>query len=80
MIVTLVFDNRTAEERIELKVDRSAAAPIMDWYGAFYAGDDYDVYVNNVRQCLGINGELEPLTIDGALELDSLLEWKTDSE
>lgn len=63
MIVTLTFDNRTAEERTELRVGRSAVNQIMEWYGAYYAGDDYDVLINGRPQALGINGELEPVTI-----------------
>jgi hypothetical protein len=46
MIITLKFENRTAEDCIEMQVDRYAAGHIMDWYGAFYAGDDYDVFIN----------------------------------
>lgn len=65
MIVTLTFNNRTAEERTDLRVARESVPPIMDWYGAFYAGDDYDVLLNGRKQHLGINGELEPVTIDG---------------
>jgi hypothetical protein len=65
MIITLKFENRTAEDCIEMQVDRYAAGHIMDWYGAFYAGDDYDVFISGRRQELGINGELEPVTVDG---------------
>lgn len=65
MIVNLRFENRTAEETISLRVDRKAVPKIMDWYGAYYAGDDYDVKVNGRIQELGINGEMEPVTIDG---------------
>lgn len=67
MIVTLKFVNRDASPEVqEMRVERDAVQRIMDWYGAFYAGDDYDVYVNGRRQNLGINGELEPVTIDAA--------------
>ncbi len=51
-IVTLRFDNRDAmgegEEKaqsIELRAERSAVKHIMAWYGAYYAGDDYDVFI-----------------------------------
>jgi len=65
MIVTLKFVNRDASPQVqEMRVERDAVQRIMDWYGAFYAGDDYDVYVNGRRQILGINGEMEPETIN----------------
>ena len=63
-IVTLSFDNRTAENLIEMHVSGSAVPDVMDWYGAFYAGDDYDVFINGRKQTIGVNGEFEPLTID----------------
>lgn len=67
MIVKLKFVNRDATPRIEeMRVEQSAVSRIMDWYGAYYAGDDYDVYINNRPQNLGINGELEPVTIEEA--------------
>lgn len=65
MIVTLKFVNHDASPTVqEMRVDRDAVERIMDWYGAYYAGDDYEVYVNGRRQSLGINGELEPVTIE----------------
>ena len=67
MIVTLKFVNHDASPTVqEMRVDRDAVERIMDWYGAYYAGDDYEVYVNGRRQSLGINGELEPVTIEVA--------------
>jgi len=65
MIVTLTFENRTAGNSVSLRVARAACSPIMDWYGAYCAGDDYDVLINGRKQTLGINGELEEVTIDG---------------
>ncbi len=62
--VRLQFVNRTAEETHTLHVAKASAALIMDWYGGYYAGDDYDALINGVKQNLGINGELEPVTID----------------
>ncbi len=69
MIVTIKFDNRTAENSISFRIERSACAAIMNWYGAYYAGDDYDVRINGRKQILGINGELEPMTIDAETEI-----------
>ena len=76
IIVKLKFFNRDADPHVEeMCVERSAVSRIMDWYGAFYAGDDYDVYINNRIQELGINGELEPMTIDGD-QSHELLDFK----
>lgn len=66
-IVTLTFDNRDYGDdggTISIRVERSAVKHIMDWYGAFCGGDDYDVLINGRKQPLGINGELEPLIVD----------------
>jgi predicted transcriptional regulator len=62
--VTLAFDNRDNGEVISMRVERAAVRHIMDWYGAFCAGDDYDVFINGRKQAMGINGEYEPVVID----------------
>jgi len=68
MIVTLKFVNADARPQTqEMRVERDAVERIMDWYGAYCAGDDYAVYINGRLQRLGINGELEPVTIDGTI-------------
>jgi hypothetical protein len=66
-LVTLTFDNRDYGDdgkAITMRVERSAVSHIMDWYGAFCSGDDYDVLINGRKQKMGINGEFEPLVID----------------
>lgn len=66
-IVSLTFDNRDYGDdgwTITIRVERSAVKHIMDWYGAFCGGDDYDVLINGKRQSLGINGELKPVIVD----------------
>lgn len=63
-IVNLRFDNRDADDSVTMRVERSAVPLIMAWYGAYYAGDDYDVFISNRKKLIGINGELEPVTID----------------
>ena len=79
-IATLLFVNRSAETKDTLRVDRAAISKIMDWYGAFHAGDDYSVFINGVEQTLGINGELEPVVIDGSCQPTTFMEieFKTD--
>lgn len=69
MLVKLKFENRTAgdsgpPEVIEMQINREAVSHIMDWYGAYYAGDDYDVRLNGTKLQLGINGEYEMPTIE----------------
>jgi len=69
MLVTLRFENEDAggdgpAEAVEFRVERRAVPAIMDWYGAFYAGDRYSVFINGREQALGINGEMEAPIID----------------
>ena len=47
-----------------MQINREAVSHVLVWYGAFYAGDDYDVRLNGKKLRLGINGELEVPTID----------------
>ncbi len=59
MIVELRFENPESETHsIGFHVERAACAAIMEWYGAFCAGDDYRVLINGQAIPLGINGEL----------------------
>lgn len=67
--VKLEFENRDACGYPNVKsdciyVDRSGAEKVMEWYGAFYAGDDYTVYANGVEVELDINGEWKHEAID----------------
>ena len=48
-IVDLEFYNVDANPSItRLKVSRASINPIMDWYDAYCAGDDYGVQVDGV--------------------------------
>ena len=64
-IVELRFDNPESDlYSVAIQVDRAACPIIMDWYGAYCAGDDYRVFINGEEIPLGVNGELEGVTID----------------
>jgi hypothetical protein len=61
-IVTLRFTNIDAGSNgvpdvVTMRIDRGSVPHVMDWYGAFYAGDDYDVRLNGRKLKMGINGE-----------------------
>ncbi len=62
-IVTLKFTNRFQVyeggplDVVQMKISREAVPDVMQWYGAFFAGDDYDVRLNGKKLKLGINGE-----------------------
>lgn len=57
----LLFVNKDAKpKRTLLRVDTAAIAPIMAWYGAYYAGDRYKVSVDGSRVGMDQNGELLP--------------------
>lgn len=41
-----------------MRVERAAAAAITRWYGAYNAGDDYDVLIDGEIVEKDINGEI----------------------
>lgn len=53
----LTFVNSDATPKLcEVDVDESAVPRIMDWYGAFYAGDRYSVAFEGRRIVKDHNG------------------------
>lgn len=57
--VTLSFVNRTsASASTTMRVETGAAVAIARWYGAFCAGDDYDVLIEGEIAEKDINGEI----------------------
>lgn len=55
----LLFVNKDAKpKKTFLLVDTASVAPIMAWYGAYYAGDRYKVIVDGNRVQMDQNGEL----------------------
>lgn len=61
-MVELRFDNLDATPKTTtIRCDSASIAPVMAWYGAFYAGDRYSVYADGVKLKKDRNGELAPL-------------------
>jgi hypothetical protein len=57
--VILSFVNRTSDtESASMKVETGAVSDIARWYGAYCAGDDYDVLVAGEIVDKDINGEI----------------------
>lgn len=57
--VELVFTNSDARPKVTtVHVRRDSIAPIMAWYGAYYAGDRYTVHANGEKLTKDRNGEL----------------------
>lgn len=57
--VTLTFLNRDAVKQITtLTIARQDCERIARWYGAYCAGDDYDVLINGEKQTKDIDGTL----------------------
>lgn len=57
-MVTLVFNNAEATPKSSvLRVDASAVAEIMAWYGAYFAGDRYTATVDGRNIPMDQNGE-----------------------
>lgn len=55
--VTLVFNNADATPKsVVLRIHRDSVASVMDWYGAFYAGDRYTVTVDGRNAPMDPNG------------------------
>lgn len=56
--VELKFVNSDARPKTTvLHVAADSIAPVMSWYGAYYAGDRYTVYADGARLQKGRNGE-----------------------
>jgi hypothetical protein len=66
--VEIRFHNRDAggdladfEEDVIVCDGRAAAIKIARWYSAWFASDDYDIFIDGVRQELSLNGHLDHL-------------------
>ncbi len=58
-MVELKFVNSDARPKETiLQVSVSSIAPIMAWYGAYYAGDRYAVYADGEKMPKDQNGEM----------------------
>jgi hypothetical protein len=57
-LINLVFINADAKPKnVSVQCTPESVALIMDWYGAYFAGDRYMVAFNGRNVPLGINGE-----------------------
>lgn len=53
----LVFNNADATPKsVVIRCDAASVTPIMQWYGAFHAGDRYTVTLNGRNVPMDING------------------------
>lgn len=58
-MVELQFVNSDARPKATaIRCDTASIAPIMAWYGAFYAGDRYAVYADGEKLAKDRNGAL----------------------
>ncbi len=58
-MVELKFTNSDATPKVAtVRCDAANIPLIMQWYGAFYAGDRYSVHADGVRLFKDHNGEL----------------------
>lgn len=61
MIVQLQFDNKTAakpDQQTKILCDVDSVPKIVQWYGGFYFGDDYEASVDDIHLALDRNGEM----------------------
>lgn len=64
---TLTFKNEQARPKTQrVKCDAASVPLIMAWYGAYFAGDDYTVYLDGLRVKTNHNGE--PINLASVLE------------
>lgn len=55
---TLTFKNSEARPRVQqVKCDAASVPLIMQWYGAFFAGDEYEVRLDGLKIKIDRNGE-----------------------
>lgn len=59
MIVDLTIRNKTANKTSLLELYEYDVSEVVEWYSAFYAGDDYEVIVAGVTQELDHNGQIK---------------------
>jgi hypothetical protein len=58
-MIELRFVNSDAKPKVTiLRCDTDSIAPIMAWYGAYYAGDRYAVFADGEKLSKDQNGEL----------------------
>lgn len=65
-IELMFFNHDATPPEVKLHVSRESVAPIMAWYGAYYAGDRYNVFVDGKRVEKDRNGELVKPLIEGS--------------
>jgi hypothetical protein len=59
MMVELKFVNSDAKPKVStVRCDTASIASVMAWYGAYFAGDRYAVYADDVKLPKDQNGEL----------------------
>lgn len=56
-VASLRFENRTAGETHTVMVTNGSVPAIMQWYGAYFAGDDYTVTYGQTPIQHDMNGE-----------------------
>lgn len=60
-MIELKFINSDARPKaVTIHCDLASMVPIMAWYGAYYAGDRYAVYMDGEELTKDQNGELVP--------------------
>lgn len=58
-MIELKFTNSDATPKVSVvHCDEKSIQLVMQWYGAFYAGDRYSVHADGVKLEKDVNGEL----------------------
>ena len=71
----LRFVNRTAGGTRNMRVDPASVDMVIAMHGAFYSGDQYEVYLNGRRLMVDKNGERQYPTLHGRVVQDDDDAW-----
>ena len=61
------FENETAQQAHEFTIGFDGIDLVMAWYGAYWAGDEYEVTVDGRPVATNKNGERDHEEIDGTV-------------
>lgn len=83
-VVELKFFNYDATpNETKIYVQNESIKPILAWYGAYYAGDRYNVFKDGKRVEIDHNGEIPEKTISLTKDYDGSdygMPWLTEDD
>lgn len=68
MVELRFFNYAATPKEVKFSIGRDGIEPVMAWYGSYFAGDRYNVFVDGKRVEKDRNGELVSPVIDGVVK------------